>query len=582
MKDLWRILKFLKPYKKDLIITILFIVVETSVELVIPFLMSLIIDKGIQASNMTNVWIAGSLIILCALISLITGKFYSIFNGKLISHFSYHLREEVFKKIQEYSFANLDHFHTSSLVTRVTNDVQIMQMTLAGGLRPLVRAPLMLILGVGLSFAISPQVAWVFLCFVPVLALTLFLIVRKVAPKYSVMQSNIDSLNNVVRENVTAIRTVKAYVREGYEEEKFNKANKAVTDVTTETFRISQLNQPIFQLLMYAVTVLILWIGSELVFNGELLVGSLSGLLSYILQVMNSLMMISNVFLLVNRSFASSRRLCEIFDEQIDITSSHDAKAIVKNGKIDFNHVYFKYKKGTGEYVLNDIDLHINAGESIGIMGGTGSSKSTLVSLILRLYDVNAGEVLIDDVNVKNYDLVNLRDSISIVLQNNVLFSGTVRENLLWGNKEATDEEILKACRLACVDEFLDRLPGGLDYDLGQGGVNVSGGQKQRLCIARALLKNPKVIIFDDSTSACDMETERKIMKSIRSLKNVTNIVIGQRVSSVKDADRIIILEDGKINDIGNHEELLSRNHIYKELYEAQMSIFKHEEKGGA
>lgn len=582
MKDLWRILKFLKPYKKDLIITILFIVVETSVELVIPFLMSLIIDKGIQASNMTNVWIAGSLIILCALISLITGKFYSIFNGKLISHFSYHLREEVFKQIQDYSFANLDHFHTSSLVTRVTNDVQIMQMTLAGGLRPLVRAPLMLILGVGLSFAISPQVAWVFLCFVPVLALTLFLIVRKVAPKYSVMQSNIDNLNNVVRENVTAIRTVKAYVREGYEEEKFNKANKAVTDVTTETFRISQLNQPIFQLLMYAVTVLILWIGSELVFNGELLVGSLSGLLSYILQVMNSLMMISNVFLLVNRSFASSRRLCEIFDEQIDITSSHDAKAIVKSGKIDFNHVYFKYKKGTGEYVLNDIDLHINAGESIGIMGGTGSSKSTLVSLILRLYDVNAGEVLIDDVNVKNYDLVNLRDSISIVLQNNVLFSGTVRDNLLWGNKEATDEEILKACRLACVDEFLDRLPGGLDYDLGQGGVNVSGGQKQRLCIARALLKNPKVIIFDDSTSACDMETERKIMKSIRSLKNVTNIVIGQRVSSVKEADRIIILEDGKINDIGNHEELLSRNHIYKELYEAQMSIFKHEEKGGA
>ncbi len=571
MHDLKRILGYLKPYKKELIITLLLVVVETFFELIIPFLMKDIIDIGIEQGNIREVMIIGMEIIGCAIISLVTGHFYSRYNAKLVTHFSYHLREEAFKKIQDFSFSNLDHFHTTSLITRVTNDVMIMQNTLAGGLRPLTRSPMMLLMGIGLSFIMAPQIAWIFICFVPILAIILFFIVRTVAPQYSVMQQNLDNLNGVVRENVTAIRTVKSYVREDYEEEKFDKANKKVMDTTKFTFRIAQLNQPSFQFVMYGVTVAILYFGSKLVNKGDLAVGTLSALLSYILQVVNSLMMFSNVFLLVNRSFASSKRLCEIFDEQPDIKSNGSALEIVESGKIDFNHVYFKYKAGTGEYVLSDIDLHIKAGESIGILGGTGSSKSTLVSLISRLYDVTEGSIFIDDKNIKDFDLVNLRDSISIVLQNNVLFSGSIRENLLWGDPNASDEEILNACHIACVDEFLDRLSGGLDYDLGQGGVNVSGGQKQRLCIARALLKKPKVIIFDDSTSACDMETERKIMRGIRSLKNVTNIVIGQRITSVMDADRIIILDDGKIVNIGNHDELLKNSSIYKELYDAQL-----------
>lgn len=576
MKELKRILAYLKHCKKELIITISLIIVETIFELIIPFLMKDIIDIGIKQNNMQQIWISGTEIVACAIISIITGHFYSRYNAKVVTTFSYKLREEAFTKIQEFSFSNLDHFHTASLITRVTNDVMIMQNTLSGGIRPLCRAPLMLIMGVGLSFIMAPQLAWIFILFIPFLAIILFFIVKNVAPQYSKMQKNVDNLNQVVRENVTAIRTVKSYVRENYEEEKFKSANQDVMSTIRHTFRIAQLNQPSFQFVMYAVTTMILWYGAQLVHNDQIPVGALSALLSYILQVVNSLMMISNTFLLINRSFASSKRLCEVFDEIPDIRSSND-KQTVKNGKITFENVYFKYTSGSGENVLSDINLTINAGESIGILGGTGSSKSTLVSLILRLYDVTSGRVLIDDMDVKNYDLVNLRDSIAIVLQNNVLFSGTVRENLLWGNKNASDAEILEACKLACVDEFLPRLNGGLDYDLGQGGVNVSGGQKQRLCIARALLKKPKVIIFDDSTSACDMETERKIIDHIRTLKDVTNIIIAQRISSVYKADRIIIMKDGRISDIGTHDELLSRNQVYKELYDTQLGGANHE-----
>lgn len=571
MKDLFFILRYLKKDKKNLIMAILLIVVETVFELIIPFLMKDIIDKGIQNSDMRQIVISGCLIIGCALISLITGHFYATFNARMVTNFSYRLREEVFSKIQEYSFSNLDHFKTSSLVTRTTNDVTIMQNMLVGGLRPLCRSPLMLLMGIGLSFALAPKIAWVFVLAIPVLGLILFLIVRYTAPKYHILQENVDDVNKVVMENVTAIRTVKAYVREEYEIKKFNDANEKVMENTKKTFRIAQLNTPSFQLVMYGVTVLILSLGAQLVHRNDLAVGSLSALLSYVLQVVNSLMMISNVFLLINRSFASSKRLKEVLVEEPDIKSKEAAIKSIEYGKIEFKDVSFKYQSGTGEDVLTNINLKINPGESIGIIGGTGSSKSTLVSLILRLYDVSSGEVLIDDKNVKDYDLVTLRDSISIVLQKNVLFSGTVKENLLWGNKEATAEEIDEACKLACVDEFIHRLPGGLDYDLGQGGVNVSGGQKQRLCIARALLKNPKILIFDDSTSACDMETERKIIGSIRGLKNVTNIMIAQRITSVMGADKIIILENGQIVDMGTHQELLNRSEIYQELYHDQL-----------
>ena len=569
MKDLMRILAYLKRDKINLIMTIFLAVVETAFELLIPFFMKDIINNGIKNQDIMAIIYSGAWIILCSLVSLIFGHFYSIFNAKLVTNFSYTLREEVYSKIQEYSFSNLDHFDISSLVTRATNDVQIMQNTLAGSVRPVIRSPILLFMGVGLVFIMAPSLGWIFACVIPVLALILFLIIKKVAPSYSVLQDNVDSLNQRVRENVTAIRTVKSYVREEYEEKKFNEANENVSNITKNTFKISSLNQPAFQLSMYTVTVMLISFGSVMVHNNTLEVGTISALLSYVLQVINSIMMLSNVFLLMNRSFASSKRIVEIFDEKIDILSL--GNKLVKNGDIEFKNVYFKYKKTSEEYVLSDINLKIPHGTSIGIMGGTGSSKSTLVSLILRLYDVSNGEVLIDNENVKNYDLVNLRDSISIVLQNNVLFSGTIRENLLWGNKNATEEEINKAISISCSDEFINRLPNGLDYNLGQGGVNVSGGQRQRLCIARALLKKPKIIIFDDSTSACDMETERKILKGIRSLKNVTNIIIGQRVTSIMDSDFIVILDEGKIVNIGNHNELLKTSTIYKELVKSQL-----------
>ncbi len=571
MKDLAYILRYLKYYKKDLIMAIGLIVFETVFELIIPFLMKDIIDKGIKNSDMNQILLSGGLIIGCALISLLTGHFYAKYNARLVTNFSYHLRQEVFAKIQSFSFSNLDHFRTSSLVTRTTNDVMILQNTLVGGLRPLCRSPLMLFMGVGLSFLMAPKVAWIFVGAVPILGIILFLIIRYTAPKYSILQENVDDLNRVVRENVTAIRTVKAYVREEHEINKFNQANEQVMQTTKKTFRIAQLNTPSFQFILYTITVLILTFGSILVHNNELEVGSLSALLSYILQVVNSLMMISNVFLLMNRSFASSKRIKEVLEEQTDIVSKENAITKIEAGTIEFKNVSFKYQNGTGENVLSQINLHIHSGESIGILGGTGSAKSTLVSLILRLYDVTNGEVLLNGINVKEYDIVALRDAISIVLQKNVLFHGTIKENLLWGNKEATDEEIKEACQMACADEFIKNLPGQYSYDLGQGGVNVSGGQKQRLCIARALLKKPKVIIFDDSTSACDMETERKITSAIRSLKDTTNLIIAQRITSVMNADRIVILDEGKIQDIGTHDELLKRNEIYQELYHQQL-----------
>lgn len=571
MKDLAYSLRCLKYYKKDLIMAIGLIVFETVFELIIPFLMKDIIDKGIKNSDMNQILLSGGLIIGCALISLLTGHFYAKYNARLVTNFSYHLRQEVFAKIQSFSFSNLDHFRTSSLVTRTTNDVMILQNTLVGGLRPLCRSPLMLFMGVGLSFLMAPKVAWIFVGAVPILGIILFLIIRYTAPKYSILQENVDDLNRVVRENVTAIRTVKAYVREEHEINKFNQANEQVMQTTKKTFRIAQLNTPSFQFILYTITVLILTFGSILVHNNELEVGRLSALLSYILQVVNSLMMISNVFLLMNRSFASSKRIKEVLEEQTDIVSKENAITKIEAGTIEFKNVSFKYQNGTGENVLSQINLHIHSGESIGILGGTGSAKSTLVSLILRLYDVTNGEVLLNGINVKEYDIVALREAISIVLQKNVLFHGTIKENLLWGNKEATDEEIKEACQMACADEFIKNLPGQYSYDLGQGGVNVSGGQKQRLCIARALLKKPKVIIFDDSTSACDMETERKITSAIRSLKDTTNLIIAQRITSVMNADRIVILDEGKIQDIGTHDELLKRNEIYQELYHQQL-----------
>ena len=569
MKDLKRVLSYLLKDKKSLILTISLVVVETAFELIIPFLMKDIINLGVEKEDMHQILISGLLIILCALVSLITGHLYSIFVGKTISNYTYNLRRDLFDKIQTYSFTNLDHFETTSLITRVMNDSQIMQNTLLGTIRPLSRSPILLFMGVILCAIMAPNMVWIFFIAIPILILIMVLIIRYTAPRYSVIQKDVDNLNLVVRENVTAIRTVKANVRENFEIDKFDKANSNVANTTKNTFKIAVLNTPFFQLTMYGVTTLLLAFGAINVHNQTLEVGTLSALLSYVMQVLNSIMMISNAFLLLNRSFASAKRINEVLSEEVTMKSENNL--CVEKGDIKFDNVSFKYKEGSELYTLSNINLEIKQGSSFGIMGGTGSSKSTLVSLILRLYDVSEGRVLIDNINVKEYDLVNLRDSISIVLQNNVLFSGTVRENLLWGNPNATDEDIEEALRISCADEFIDRLPGGLEYDLGQGGVNVSGGQRQRLCIARALLKKPKIIIFDDSTSACDMETERKILKGIRSLKGVTNIIIGQRVNSVKECDDIIILDDGKIVSEGNHDTLYEISPIYKELCDVQL-----------
>lgn len=569
MKDLKKVLSYLKYDKKDLILSMLLIVVECAFELVIPFVMKDIINKGIEQGNMNAILMYGGIVIGCAILSVITGHMYSIFNARAISNYIYHLRLEVYKSVQGFSFANLDHFETSSLITRTTNDIQVVQQSLSGSIRPLLRGPMAFIMGVGLSFVMAPNLAWIFCIALPILAVIMFLIIRYTAPRYAALQSDIDNLNLVVRENVTAIRTVKSYVREDYEKEKFDASNQNVCNTTTNTIKISALSQPSFQLIMYAVTIILLSLGTKMVHNNSLEVGTLSALLSYILQVVNSIMMLSNVFILMNRSFASASRIAEVLDEKPLIRALGDEQ--VKNGDIEFKNVSFKYKSKGEECALKNINLAIKQGKSIGIMGGTGSAKTTLVSLILRLYDVTDGEVLIDNINVKNYNLNNLRDSIAIVLQNNVLFTGTVRDNLKWGKKNASDEEINEALKMACAYDFVYALPGGLDYDLGQGGVNVSGGQRQRLCIARALLKHPKIIIFDDSTSACDMETERSILKHIRSIKNVTNIIIGQRVSSVMDADEIIILDDGQIVARCPHKSLYNESQIYKELCDTQL-----------
>ena len=435
----------------------------------------------------------------------------------------------------------------------------------------MVRSPMMLVMGLFLSFRMNARLALVFLVCAPVLAVILVFVVSRVAPMYGRLQKAVDGLNNVVQEWLTGIRAVKAFVRGTYEEEKFQQVNQELMDTSQRTFHFAVLNLPAFQFTMYSATVLILWLGGNMILRGELQVGELTGFLSYVLQVMNSFMMISNVFLLLTRSLASAHRIAQVLDEQVEIPNPPDGATQVADGSIDFEGVSFKYQAGAQEYALSDVDLHIRAGQTVGILGGTGSSKTTLVQLIPRLYDVTEGSVKLGGRDVREYDLTALRDAVGIVLQKNVLFSGTVRENLQWGDAQADDDTLWAACRAACADEFLERMPRGLDTDLGQGGVNVSGGQKQRLCIARALLKHPKVLIFDDSTSAVDTATEGKIRAALAKLEGVTKIIIAQRITSVMDADQIVILEDGKVHAAGTHRQLLAQDPIYQEIYYSQM-----------
>lgn len=570
MQDLKRVFTHLGPFKKEFILSILFIIAETGFELTIPLIMADIIDVGVQTRDIHYICIKGVQMGICALLSLITGLLYARYAARAALGFGSGVREAEFSRIQSYSFANLDHFSTSSLITRMTTDITVMQNAITGGLRPMVRGPVMLIMGLFLAFWMNAALALVFVICTPVLACILFFIVRRVAPLYGKLQVCMDRVNAAIQENLTAIRAVKAFVREEYEEEVFEKANRELADTSRTTFHFAVLNLPAFQLTMYTSIVLILWFGGGFIQTGSMQVGELTGFLSYVLQIVNSLMMISNVFLMLTRSLASARRINQVFDETSTLSDPENPCHVIPDGQIDFDHVSFKYKKEAKEYTLSDIDLHIKAGETVGIIGGTGSSKSTLVQLIPRLYDATAGSVRVGGRDVRSYSLESLRDGVGIVLQKNVLFSGTIRENLLWGSPEATEDELQAACRAACADEFIRTLPEGLDTRLDQGGVNLSGGQRQRLCIARALLKQPKLLIFDDSTSAVDTATESRIREALEAIPSMTKLIIAQRILSVMHADKIVILDDGRIHAVGTHQSLLAESPIYREIYESQ------------
>ena len=571
---LLRIFSYLKPYRKYTILAVLCIAIEAVFELIIPFLMADIVDVGVKNGDTAYIFTRGAMMGVCALLALLFGAGSARFAAICGQGLGAELRKEEYRKIQAFSFANTDRFQTSSLVTRLTSDVTAVQNAVATGLRPGVRSPIMMIMALALSFRMSPRLAMVFLVAAPLLGILLWQIVRRVRPMYGRMQGAMDQVNRIIQENLTAIRVVKACVRGDYEVEKFEEVNKNLRDTTERAFRLAALNMPAMQLIMYSTILAILWFGGRLTMVGGMEVGDLTGFLSYVLQVLNSLMMFSAVFLLLTRSLASCRRILEVMDEEIDITETPgvtDPDARVERGEIVFDDVTFRYRAGEGENVLDHVSFRIEAGQTVGILGQTGSAKSTLVQLIPRLYDVTDGAVYVDGRNVKEYPLEHLRDAIAMVLQKNTLFSGTVKDNLRWGNDHATDQEIDAACRIACVDEFIDRLQNGYDTELGQGGVNVSGGQKQRLCIARAILKKPKVLILDDSTSAVDTATEAKIRQGLaEGLPGTTKIIIAQRVTSVQDADQILILEDGKISAVGTHESLMASNPFYQGLYQSQ------------
>lgn len=562
---------YMEKYKMYAVLSCLCVAFETLFELIIPMIMADIIDVGVANGDQAYILERGLQMVFCAGISLVLGIGYARFAALCGQGLGAELRKAEYRKIQEFSFSNTDKFSTSSLVTRLTSDVTLIQNAVSNGIRPLIRAPLMMVTGMILSFLLNAKLALVFFVAAPTLGICLWLVIRKVRPLYTRMQSAIDLVNRMIQENLTAIRVVKAYVREDYEKVKFAQVNQELKSISEKSFRTAVLNMPAMQLVMYTTIICILWFGGKLIFAGEMQVGELTGFLSYVLQILNSLMMISNVFLMLTRAMASGKRILDVLDEEIDLKEDPEATGEIKAGEIEFRNVSFKYKKEGKKYVLSNVSFHIEPGQTVGIIGGTGSAKSTLVQLIPRLYDVTEGEILIDQIPVKQYPLKHLREAVAMVLQKNTLFTGTIADNLRWGKEDASEEELMKACRMACADEFLLQMKDGLSSQVEQGGVNLSGGQKQRLCIARALLKRPRILILDDSTSAVDTATEVKIREALQnSLADTTKIIIAQRITSVMHADQILIMEDGKLNDCGTHEELLQRNEIYQEIYYSQ------------
>ena len=574
VRNLKLLMSYLGEFKRDYILGVLFIAVETALELFIPVIMANIIDVGVPARDTGYILFQGALMLVCAAVSLVLGLGYARYSARVAVGLGANLRAAEYRKIQTLAFGNLDEYETSSLVTRMTTDITVIQNAVGNGFRPMVRGPVNLVMGLVYAFALSRELAAVFAVILPMLAIVLGIITVRVSPLYRQLQTSMDHLNGVVQEDLTAVRAVKANVRAEHECDKFDTVNTELAGTATKTFGTAVLNLPVFQLSMYVAAVSILWIGGRMIIEGRLGVGSLTGFMSYVLLIMNSLMMISNVFLLLTRALTSVGRIAEVLDEVPFIANPAGdlATAAPADGSIEFRDVSFKYRADAAEDVLEHIDLRIESGSTVGILGGTGSGKSSLVQLIARLYDATEGAVLVGGHDVRDYDLATLRDAVGIVLQKNVLFTGTVRENLQWGNPQASDDELLAACRAACVDEFLDRI-GRLDGELGQGGAGVSGGQKQRLCIARTLLKHPRVLIFDDSTSAVDMATDAKIREHIARISDTTVLIIAQRIASVMDADRIVVLDDGCVHGVGTHEELLAGDNIYQEIYASQMEF---------
>ena len=560
-------------YKKASIITPVFMILEVVFETLIPFLMASIIDDGVEAGNMYHIYMVGAFMIGAALCGLYSGVMGGKYGARASTGFARNLRQAMFDNIQTFSFASLDKFSTAGLVTRLTTDVTNMQMAYQMTLRMCFRAPVSMICAMAMAFMINARLASVYLVAVVLLGIVLALIIRGAMRYFQEAFPKYDELNASVQENVGAIRVVKAYVREDYETEKLKKASQGIYDIFLKAEKHVVLNMPVMQFTVYSCILLISWLGAKQIVQSTLTTGELMSLLTYCMNILMSLMMLSMVFVMMSMSIASARRICEVLEEKSDLTNPEDPLYEVPDGGITFEHVRFSYHKDSDEAVLHDINLQIHPGATIGIIGGTGSAKTSLVNLVSRLYDVTQGSVQVGDHDVRAYDLETLRNQVAVVLQKNVLFSGTILENLRWGNVDADEEECRRVCKLACADEFIEKMPEGYHTYIEQGGTNVSGGQKQRLCIARALLKKPKVLILDDSTSAVDTATDARIRKAFaQEIPDTTKLIIAQRISSVQTADRIIVMEDGRVNGFGTHEELLANNEIYREVYESQTS----------
>ena len=567
-----RLLKSVRAFKKDALLTPFFVVLEVVMEVVIPSVMALLIDRGIDAQNMGEIWKYGAILIGCAALALIFGAAAGTYAARASTGFARNLRHDMYYAVQDYSFANIDKFSTGSIVTRLTTDVTNVQNSFQMCTRIAVRCPVMLVFALVMAFQINSELALIFLGVLPVLAIGLGLLMKFVGPIFERVFKTYDRMNTVVQENVRGIRVVKAYVREEHETEKFENVSGLLFRVFSKAQRTMAGVAPLMQLCMYACMLLISWFGARLIVGGAMTTGELTSLFSYAMQILMSLMMVAVVFVMITMSRASAERIVEILEEQPDLHDPEHPVTEVRDGGIRFENVSFSYKGDGGRLALRDVDLDIKPGQTVGILGGTGSAKSTLVQLIPRLYDVTGGAVRVGGVDVRDYSIEALRGQVAMVLQKNVLFSGTIRENLRWGDEHATDEELERVCRLAQADEFIRQMPKGYDTYIEQGGTNVSGGQKQRLCIARALLKKPKVLILDDSTSAVDTKTDALIRKAFaEEIPDTTKLIIAQRVSSVQDADQIIILDGGTVQAVGTHDELLATNAIYQEIYEQQM-----------